>query len=277
MTEIIKTAVNKQQYAGPETGNLMASVKKIILVIGPRSLMAVGYGDSGTVLGIRYTDYNNVPGDWISDFYEHQFITEPMLSDGDKITSVFISTDRTMLVPSVLYNTDAATKWIGKTQLVEADDIVSAWQADSDKAQVVYVWPQMIQDLLKRYFPKTKVLPLNAVQLGKTGKKVNQVKCIIGAQLANIAIYVEGKLACCETIPYTAAEDIAYRIQHVLRAHGLDTAEVIAMATGTELVLVIGRLAQYFPELTVGNEANYMTQNSWEAALALSRQLYTCA
>ena len=274
--EIIKTAVNKQQYAGPETGNLMVSVKKVAIVLGARSLMSIGYGEKGEVLAIRYCDYNNVSADWISDFYEHQFITEPLLAEEEKVTKAFVSTERTLIVPANLYNTEAAAKWVAKMHLVENDDVISDYKLDSDQAHLVYVWPQMIQDLVKRYFPNAIAIPLNAAQLNKSAKDSIDVQCIVGLKEATITIYNGSKLLWSETSQYATAEDIAYRIQHLCSANDINTPDVRCTCTSSELMLVISKLTQYFPDLSISDGSSNATNAAWEAPVSLSRQLYKC-
>jgi hypothetical protein len=272
--EIIKAAVNKQQYAGPETGNLMASVKKVAIVLGAHSLMSIGYGDKGEVLAIRYCDYNNLSADWISDFYEHQFITEPLLAEEGKVTTAFISTERTLIVPANLYNAEVAAAWLSKMYLVENDDVVSEYKLENDQAQLVYAWPQMIQDLVKRYFPNAIVLPLNAAQLNKSAKDSGGVQCIVSLREAAITLYNAGKLLWSETMRYATAEDIAYRIQHLCITNGLDAPEVRCTCTSSELMLVVSKLTQYFPNLNTGD--GQAIHAAWEAPVSLSRQLYKC-
>lgn len=277
MSEILKTSTNKQQYASPDTGNLMTAVKKVLVTICPRSLTLSGIGDNGAVLAVRYSDYNNVPTDWIIDFFEHQFLNEPLLTDANKVVAAFIGTEKNIVVPSSLYNAETAETWLKKVHFVENDDIVTVHPLGNDKAQYVYAWPLMIKDLLKRYFPKAKTYPLAAYQFTKKQSSNPIVECCISTQEAFITIHnTKGQLVWHEVSGYGLAEDLAYRILAACKQHNIDNYTLRCTALSSELVLVLHKLSQYFENLQVGDSQSYMNASGWEAPIYLSKQLYQC-
>lgn len=277
MSDILKTTANKQQYASPDTGNLMAGVKKVLITICPHSLAVSGIGDNGAILAVRYSDYNNISTDWIIDFFEHQFLNEPLLNDANKVIAAFIGTEKNIVVPSSLYNAEAAEEWLNKVHLVENDDIVTSYPLGNDKAQYVYAWPLMIKDLLKRYFPKAKTYPLAAYQFSKPQGNNAIVDCCISTQEAFITIRNErGQLVWHEVSRYGLAEDIAYRILAACKQHNITNYIIRSTTLSSELVIVLHRLSQYFEKMQVGDKQSYMNASGWDAPIYLSKQLYQC-
>jgi hypothetical protein len=277
MSEILKTTANKQQYASPEAANLMASVKKVVVTICPRSLLVSGLGDNGAVLTMRYSDYTNVSTDWIIDFFEHQFLNEPLLNDPNKITAAFIGTEKNIVIPAALYNAETAEEWLSKVHYVENDDVVTNHPLGNDKAQYVYAWPLMIKDLLKRYFPKAKTYPLAAYQFAKNQGNKAIVECCISAQEAFITIHTaKGQLVWHEVTKYNIAEDIAYRINTICKQNKIADYTVRTATLNSELVIVLHKLSHYFEHMQVGDSQSYMNTSGWEACSYLSKQLYQC-
>ncbi|RYE23483.1 MAG: DUF3822 family protein [Sphingobacteriales bacterium] len=277
MSEILKTTANKQQYASPDAGNLMASVKKVVVTICPRSLLVSGYGDSGEVLAMRYADYNNVPTDWIIDFFEHQFLNEPLLNDPNRVTAAFIGSEKAMVIPAALHNAETAEQWLSKVQFVENDDVVTSQPLGNDKAQYVFAWPLMIKDLLKRYFPKAKAYPLAQYQFSKNNSKTATVDCCITAQEAFITVHsAKGTLLWHEVSKYGLAEDIAYRVQSICTQQHLVDYTVRGTSLNSELVIVLHKMSPYFERLQVGDSQSYLNSSGWDACSYLSKQLYQC-
>ena len=277
MSEISKTTANKQQYVAPDTTNLMASVKKVAITICPRSLMITGYGDGGNVLAVRYSDYNNVHSDWIIDFFEHQFLNEPLLSDPNKIIAAFIGTEKNIVVPAALYNTETAQQWLAATHYIENDDVVTTHPLGSNKAHYIYAWPLMIKDLLKRYFPKAKAYPLAAYQFTKNNSTNATIHCCISSQEAFITILAPGgSLLWHEVVKYGLAEDIAYRIHAGCKQHNISNYTVRCTALSPELVFILHKLSPYFEQMLVGESQSYLNASGWDSSLFLSKQIYQC-
>ncbi len=164
MPEGTSHRTNQQVYNVHGGDTLAGQVDRVICVLLPRALIVAGFSDRGDLLMIRYSDYKKSLPAWILDFFEHQFIDEPLLSQPAKVNSVFIASDKSFLVPEVLYNEATAEKWMKKIHFVEGNEVVSTYQLREDRANYLYSWPAAIKSLITRYFPKSKTYPFASYQ-----------------------------------------------------------------------------------------------------------------
>ncbi len=156
MSEVINNNLNQQVYTIHNSDALLNQVDKVFCVLLPRGVLIAGFSDRGDLLMIRYSDYKPDLPIWILDFFEHQFINEPLLTDSTKVTAVFIASDKSYIVPDTLYSEETAQEWLKKLYYIEINETIATYPLRDDKAVFVYAWASAIESLVNRYFTKAK-------------------------------------------------------------------------------------------------------------------------
>ncbi|MDR3680259.1 MAG: DUF3822 family protein [Flavipsychrobacter sp.] len=281
MSEVINNNLNQQVYSIHNSDQLLNQVERVICVLLPRGLLIAGFSDNGGLLLVRHSDYKSDLPVWILDFYEHQFLNEPILADTNKVTSVFIASDKSYIVPDVLYNEETASEWMKKIHFIEINESITAYPLRDDKAVLLYAWPSAIESLVNRYFGKAKFLPLAAYQLQKPKVNNATVTCCITADAVFATLYDNKTLYWHQYFHYKTAEDIAYQIKLLCTQNEIDadTLQLNCTVTSRSLGRIVSDLTQYFPELKSGIESIHGGENeqNWGGTLYLLQQLYACA
>jgi len=279
MSELTNTSLSQQSYNIHAGDNLITQVSKVICILMPRGLMVSGYSDRGDLLMIRYSDYKKSLPAWILDFFEHQFINEPLLSISNKIAAVFIASDKGLVVPNLLYDQVSAEKWMKKIHFVEGNEIISVHTLHEDRANYLFAWPAAMNSLMVRYFPKAKILPLAAYQFYKPYKTENALNCCITNDQAFATLYVNRALYWHQVFNYQTAEDIAYHIKLLCNQHKIDadTLSIQVTATSKTPVETINELMQFFPNLKEGSGSVASGDKNFTSTIYLLQQLYACA
>ncbi len=279
MTEVSNSTNSRQAYNVHNGDSLLSQVARVIIVIMPRALAVAGFSDKGDLLTIRYNDYKKSLPPYLLDFFEHQFINEPLLSAPHKVTSAFIAGDKSMLVPDVLFNAETSEKWMRQLQFVEGNETITPYHLADDKAQYMYAWPAAVKSLISRYFAKAQELPFASYQFYKPVKGEYSLLCSITPEFAYATLYNNRALIWHQSFDYQNAEDIAFRLQLLCQQNDIDAAKINIQATGISKSLnnTVLALSQYFPHLKDGSGSVQATDTGWTGAIFLFQQLYACA
>lgn len=270
---------SSQQVYNVHSGDaLLSQVARVICVLLPRALMVAGFSERGDLLMIRFSDYKKNLPTWILDFFEHQFITEPLLGMPQKVSAVFVATDKTFLVPEVLYSEGVADKWMKKIYFVEGNEVISLYHVREDKTNYMYAWPAAIKSLTTRYFAQAKVMPFAAYQFYKPYKSDCSMQCCITADMVYATLYNNRLLTWHQAFSYQNAEDIAYHIKLLCQQNNIDAGKLSLQCTVTNKALahVVTDLTQYFPDLKDGSGNVGTNDKSWTGTIHLLQQLYAC-
>lgn len=279
MIEASNTAGTRQAYNLNNGDGLLSLVTRVICVIMPRALAMAGFNERGELLTIRYIDYKPSLPPWILDFFEHQFINEPLLAAPHKITATYIAGEKSMIVPDVLYNSEAAEKWMRQLQFVEGNEIITPHHLADDKAQYLYAWPAAMKSLISRYFAKAQELPFAAYQFYKPAKGEHNMLCTITPEFAYATLYNNKALLWHQAFEYQNAEDIAFKLQLLCKQNDIKDAKVNLQCTAVVKSLnnTVQALSQYFPQMKDGTGSVTANDASWTSAIYLFQQLYACA
>lgn len=279
MSEVTHSSKNQQVYRVHTGDTLMMQVSRVIFVLLPRGICIAGFSDRGDLLTIHYNDYKKSLPAWIIDFFEHEFLNDSLLASPHKVVGVFIASDKTMLVPEVIYNESEATQWLNKLNFVEGNEVVSTHELREDKAHYVYSWPAAMKSLINRYFSKAKVMPFAAYQFYKPFKSECSLQICITNNEVFATLYKNRTLNWHQVFGYQTAEDIAYRLKHVCKHYNVDEKEMVFQCTvaNKNLATIITELTQYFPDLKDGSSNVAASDRSWTATVYLLQQLYACA
>lgn len=277
MSDVTSSTTN-QVYNTQEEQNLNVQVARVILVLMPRSFIAAGFDANGTLLTVRNSDYAKSHTPWILDFFEHQFMHNPLASNTKKVVAIFVANEHSMLVPASLYDENTAAGWLKTTYFIENSETVSSYSIQSDNAYYIGAWPATIKSLIGRYFPGRKILPIDYYQFKKHDTGIDKVECCIIRDEASAALYKGGKLQWHQVFRYETPEDIAYHINLMLKLHHLNREHVVLQtaSSGPEISETINFLTQYFPDLKEGS-GSISGDRNWMATVYLLQQLYTCA
>lgn len=277
MSDVTSSTTN-QVYNTQEEQNLNAQVARVILILMPRSFIAAGFDANGALLTVRNSDYGKNHTPWILDFFENQFMHNPLVSNTKKVVAIFVANEQSMLVPATLFDENTAAGWLKTLNFIENSETVSSYSIQADNAYYIGAWPATIKSLIGRYFPGRKVLPIDYYQFKKQETGVNKVECCLIRDEVSATLYKGGKLQWHQIFRYETPEDIAYHISLALQLHQLNREDVILQtaAAGPEMTETINFLTQYFPNLREGNE-RVLDDRNWMATVYLLQQLYTCA
>jgi len=281
MSEVINNNLNQQVYTIHNSDTLLNQVDKVICVLLPRGVLIAGFSDRGDLLMIRHSDYKRDLPIWILDFFEHQFINEPLLTDSTKVTSVFIASDKSFIVPDALYSEETAQEWLKKLYYIEINETIATYPLRDDKAVFVYAWASAIESLVNRYFTKAKFFPLPAYQLQKPKTNNATITACITTDAVFATLYDNKTLYWNQYFHYETAEDIAYQIKLLCAQNEIDvnTLELHCSVTSRNVGKIVSDLTQYFPDLKSGIENIHGGENeyNWSGTLNLLQQLYACA
>jgi len=280
MAEISNSTLTSYNYNAHHGANLIDQVSKAIVVLFPRGILIAGYNMTGDLLMTKYTEYKDALPVWILDFFEHRFIDEPLLKAGEKVEAIFIASDKYLLVPDEIYNSEDATSWLHKIFFIESNETIENYHVHEDKARYLYTCPGTIKNVANRYFPKAQVMPLGSYQFFRPYKTDAVVQCCISADHVYATVYKNKTLYWHQIFTYQNAEDIAYQINLMCKQYRINTDNMELQATVIHNALnnVVQDLTQYFPKLKYGNNAEgYASSKDWECTAALLQQLYACA
>lgn len=279
MSEIINSAINYHVYNVHEGETLISQVEKVICILLPRGLIVGGFSDHGDLLMVRYGDYNRSLPVWILDFFEHRFIDEPLLSGPDKVVATFIASDKYLVVPETLYEEASAVKWINELFFIEANEVLSVHRLHDDKARYMYAWPATIKNLVGRYFPSSKIMPLSTFQFYKPYKADSLLQCCITPEQAYATLYKNRELQWHQVFNYESGEDIAYQIHQLCKQQqiSIDSLELKCTVAYRGLNFVLNDMAQYFPNIKDGDVNVVSSNGQWAPTINLLQQLFACA
>ncbi|MBS1773679.1 MAG: DUF3822 family protein [Bacteroidetes bacterium] len=279
MAEVTNSGSGHQVYKVQSSEGLLAQVSKVIFVLTPRGICTAGFSERGDLLMISHNDYKKSLPTWILDFFEHEFLNEELLASPHKVIAAFVATEKTMLIPDILFNEKEADKWMRQLHFIEQNEIVSSYQLKEDKAYYMYAWPAAIKSLIGRYFTKAKVLPFSSYQFYKPFKSECSMQCSITSDSVYATLYKDRQLHWHQVFTYQTTEDIAYHIKHVCQFHNINISELsLQCTTGNKtLAGVVTELSQYFNELKDGTGNVPSNDRNWTGTIYLLQQLYACA
>jgi hypothetical protein len=280
MSEVTNTAaLNQQAYNVHGGESLVTQVDRAMCILLPRGVIIAGFSDRGDLLMIRSNDYKKTLPAWILDFFEHQFINEPLLANPAKVTAAFVAADKYLLVPDILYNEQAAEKWMKKIDFIEGNEVIGTQNLREDNAYYLFAWPAAIKSLLARYFTKAKVLPLASYQFYKPYKQECSLQCCITPDQVYATLYNNRSLHWHQVFDYEVAEDIAYRLKLLCKQHNIesDYVNMQCTVTGKSLLHIANELGHYFPNMKDGTGNVNASDRNWTSTIYLLQQLYACA
>ncbi len=92
----------EQVYNVTEDESLLSKVGIVIGVLVQRGLLVAGFSTTKELLTMHYTGYNKSRPVWALDFFEHLFSNEPVLAGREKVKSMFICSEKNLIVPDAL-------------------------------------------------------------------------------------------------------------------------------------------------------------------------------
>lgn len=279
MSDVLNHSLSQQEYNIHPGDTLYDQVDRIICVLFPRGMIAAGFSDRGDMLMIRYSDYKKELPTWIIDFYEHRFINEDLLGMPHKVHTVYIASEKNLIIPETIYQESEAAYWLSKIHYVEVNDLVSEYYLKENKAHYIYAWPSGVQNLINRYFPNAVSLPFASYQFYKPYQSQCFLQCCITMEQVYATLYNEDALTWHQVFNYQNAEDIAYHIKLLCKEHGIDSDKMGFQCTITSrsLTFVLQQVNQFFPKMKDGSGNVGANDKSWTGTIYLLQQLYACA
>jgi len=269
--------IYEQVYNVSEDEGLMSRIAQVICVVAPRGLFVAGFGGSKELLTIHYTGYNKNRPVWALDFFEHLFANESLLAaHRDKVKGVFISSDRSLIVPDALYDEAEAKKWLKRIFFIERTDVISIKRLDVDNANYLYATPLNITELIRINFKKAATLPLCTYHFRDTQQKSLYLQCCVVNDQACVTLHNYSQLLWHRQFSFSVAEDIAYEIKHLCVENNISPGKVSMTcdAISASEFNVVSELSQYFQNIKSGD--GRAIHSRWDPAIALSNQLLAC-
>jgi len=279
MSEVTNSRLNQQVYnagGGDITPNQVA---KVICALLPRGILIGGFGEKGDLLTVRYNDYKKDLNTWILDFYEFQFINEPLLAKPERVVAVFVGGDKNIIIPGALYENAAAETWLKKIHYVESIELIAGYNLPEDSAKYVYAWPSTIKSLIIRYFTNARVFPLAAYQFHKTQQQGYNIHCCVTTDQVYATLYRDGELQWHQVFNYETGEDIAYHIKLLCKQSRIDAKDVKVYCTlfGKVPAYAVDQLSQYITLEREKNDLINTSEKNWIGSISLLQRLYQCA
>ncbi len=247
MSDLTNNGGNQQVYKVHNGDSLVSQVARIILVLTSRGVTTAGFSERGDLLMVSHNDYKKSLPAWIIDFFEHEFLNETLLGAPHKVIAAFVATDKSLLIPEILFKEQEADKWLRQLHFVEKNEIVSTYHLKEDKAHYMYSWPAAIKSLIGRYFTKAKVLPFASYQFYKPFKSECSLQCSITNEQVYATLYKNRALHWHQVFNYQTAEDIAYHFKHLAKQHDISDNELVLQCTpiNRNLAGIVTELSQY--------------------------------
>jgi hypothetical protein len=245
-----------------------------LYVDAQRGLWIAGYSNTRELLTIHSYSYRTNKPVWEIDFFEHLFANEPLLADKSKIKGTFICSSRAIVIPAELYEKREAESWLKRLYLIESGDEIITSGVDGGKYHHVMGISVNVPALIKINFTESTILPYPVHHFTK-GEGIT-IRCSVLPDQSYVTIYDGDKLLWHQLFDHTAAEDIAFNINHFARESNIDLSDAKFLCESAAAVEygIIRNLATYFHGITdaSGNKLN----NRWDAAIALANHLIAC-
>ena len=267
----------QQVYNAAEDEGLLSRVDIVICILMQRSIYIAGFDNNKELLTIHYMGYNSDKAVWDLDFFEHTFAQEQLLKAREKVKSVFISTDKNLVVPEALYEEQAAKNWLGHIHYIEHTDIVTSYALADEQAQYIYAIPVKINELIKINFRKAAIAPLPFYHFCGSGKQSLHLQCCISNDQASATLHNYSQLLWHKVFMCTNAEDIVYEVKHLCMENNISPSKVSMVCNTTSAADydLLNDLTQYYPGIKCGDKSTI--SNRWDPAISLAKQLLACA
>ena len=266
-------------YRAHDRDTLLSEIATVQLILLPRALASAGFSDDGKVLMVQYTGYEAMHGDWGCDFFEHQFMTEPLLGVPQQVKAVYVGSPAQLIIPNALYDEKETRGWLRELYPILESDWITSYEGVADDVQYRMAVPQAVHKLLERYFGHTAVLPLAAIHLYKPNAGVAfNAACIITDELAFATLRKAGKLLWHKVFDWEKPEDIAWQLATACREYGmpLKVMRVEAAIISENRYDTLLELETLFPNIIWATHA-LPEQGHWGPVLYAMQQLYACA
>ncbi|NCX95866.1 MAG: DUF3822 family protein [Chitinophagia bacterium] len=266
----------RQVYVAPGESVLSSNILQIICVFSRRAIVACCYNAKGVVTAVQYMAYHTDKPIWDTDFFEYTLATDPVFANKEKISKVFILTDRELLIPEELYNEADSHQWLRHTYFIEPNDSILSQKAADAQAHLVYAVPSNIKELIHINFLQASILPLS-YYLVNTPQQANYVvRCCLTGEQAITTLFYQGKILWHKAIEYIRAEDIAYYVRLVCQEHQIEANRLILNCNylHTSEYVIVNELSQYFAAVRTGD--GQKIEGAWLPIITLFQQLIVC-
>jgi len=272
-------AGNHLTYRANEHDTVLSEVADVHCVLMPRALLVAGYNSDGQIVMARYNGYAASDPAWVPDFFEHEFINEPLFGVPQQVKALFIGSREELIIPDKLYQEDAARVWMQSLQAIRPDDVLHSYAVKAIGAQYNFALPARIDKLLHRYFGDTTMMPVGAYQLFKP-KLADPylLQCFMTNDTVIASLHNNGKLIWHQQFGYTTVEDIAWQAAHLCRELHIPRIDLRLECTlmCEDCFDLIPELERYFPKIK-WTTSGASEEGHWAPVLYLLKQLYACA
>jgi hypothetical protein len=245
----------------------------------PRALLIAGFGNDGQLVMARYNTYAATDPVWAPDFFEQEFINEPLFGVPQQVKTLFVGSREELLIPDAQYDEQAARAWMASLQAICPDDVLHSYPLDSAGAQYTFALPARIDKLLHRYFGDTPVLPVGAYQFYKPNTAAPYLlQCFISTDTVIASLHNNGKLLWHQQFGYTTVEDIAWQAAQLCRELHIPRIDLRLECTMLcDDCYELGReLECFFPKIKWATSGS-SDKGHWAPVIYLLQQLYACA
>lgn len=274
----LTTATTAHSFQAHDADTLLGEVTSVRCVLMAGSLTVAAYNDAGAVLAVKHNSYASPRNEWMPNFFEHQFLNEPLLAMGQQVSAVFIGSANQLVVPDAFYDAAESGKWLRSLYHLHPEDSVLVSEARSEEAHYLLSMPVKMQALLHKYFPSANVLPLAAYQLKKPAEKGALLRCLISGNEVMATLHTDGQLLWHQVFPYDAVTDIAWQFAQLSKEYHIPPidmkVEVATLCDGCYDDVL--ELETFFPKIKWAGKENNI-QGHWSPVTYLLQQLYECA
>ena len=275
--QAIQKSDTEYSFRANSDENLLSEVDSVHCVLFPKTLLVAGFDKSGSLLTAHYNRAGDEISEWDTEFFEQDFINEKLLGVPQQVKAIFIGTEKSLIVPGEIYQSEAAEEWLARMFTLRPDSVFYNYFLKGIDSQYTFVVPPDINKLVQRYFGNPKILPAAAFHFQKSFlRNSSQIQLLITKDKAVATLMRNGQLFWHRHFAFQLAEDLAFFLANVLREFNLDLAstdvECCMMCENCEDLGL--ELERYFPKFRWTRALNAARAN--EHLVFFAERLFSC-
>lgn len=211
--------------------NAILDITGLQLFIWSNGMSVVGFDETGQPQKIKTYFF---PRPWDQEFMEEIFINEPLFAGEETFKSIWITEERSLLIPESLFNQGYATDWIKKFHfLEETETLFDDSLKPALKAQIIFPIPENLKNLLNHYFEEVAVKAFSKIALSLPEENTGTIIKIVNLpRLVLFSLQENGKNILHQIAHYEKTEDIIYKIAIILQEKNINQDQVKISLSG---------------------------------------------
>lgn len=218
------------QWVYNTDGEALSEMTNVQLLLWSRGLCISGHDNDGnTMIAKAYAFEKRMAEEVLNAV----FMNEPLLAGPQPINKIWIAAQRSMMVPSALYQQELADNWLKQVYFIEQDEDIIHHNISSPEAIALFPLKQNLSTALAQFFPEGKIkMFLNKnIDCGSNELPFNAHVVILG-NTAMLTLEEKGKLLSQQLFEYETIDNITYKIALAAQERGYSQTETAVFISG---------------------------------------------